>query len=365
MAILKTVTVNLKKNSYPIITGYDSLGQCGEAIMSLACGQDAVIVTNPMIDRLYGRTLIAGLKRNGFSVKIFHVPDTEKSKSAKVAVGLLERIAKYDIHRKIFIVALGGGVIGDLAGFLAAVYKRGVPYIQVPTTFLAQIDSAIGGKTAIDLAIGKNLIGAFYQPRMVWSDVATLTTLSQRQMRNGLAEAIKYGVISDKNLFIYIQKNYKKALSYDAHVLMKIVLACSRMKAKVVATDEREIKGIRTILNFGHTAGHALEAAGRYTKYHHGEAIGLGMRIAAHIALEMDLLAKKHFQALNDLLTNVGLPQKITSIPLNRILAMMAHDKKFKGPRNRFVVPTQIGKVRVIENIPGSLIKKAITLFME
>ena len=183
-----------------------------------------------------------GLKKSGFTVKIFEVPEGEKSKSAKVAIPLMEKIARYDVMKEVFIVAFGGGVIGDLAGYVAATYKRGIPYVQVPTTLLAQIDSAIGGKVGIDLSLGKNLVGAFYQPKIVWSDGSVLSTLDQRQMRNGLAEAVKYGVIRDKRLFSYIAKHHQRLLNFHKRTLLDVVLKCSRIKAKVVMDDEKETK---------------------------------------------------------------------------------------------------------------------------
>ena len=267
--------------------------------------------------------------------------------------------------KKIFIIALGGGVVGDLAGFVAAIYKRGVPYIQVPTTLLAQIDSSIGGKTAIDLETGKNLVGAFYQPSLVFADTKVLKTLSQRQIRNGLAEAIKYGIIGDTKLFAYIEANHQKFLKGDIKVLNFIVRRCAQIKAKIVAADEKETKGLRTVLNFGHTVGHAVEAAGRYDQYHHGESVGLGMRVAARISVSMGLLAASQELRINQLITSVGLPEKIVGVRLAKILDLMRHDKKFTAGHNRFVLARKIGQVNVVKDIPAKIITQAIQDYLK
>ena len=361
---MKTVNVALKENAYKIVIGQRILSGLGAKLKSLKIGTDAVVITSPVIRRYHGSALAAGLKENGFSVRFFEVPEGEQSKSARVAFPLMEKIARHDSSKGVFIIAFGGGVIGDLAGYVAASYKRGVPYVQVPTTFLAQIDSAIGGKVAIDLPIGKNLIGAFHQPRIVWSDVSVLSTLDQRQMRNGLAEAVKYGVIADKKLFSYIARHYRQLLDLRPAALEHVVVRCSRIKAGVVAADEKETKGIRTILNFGHTVGHALEAAGGYNRYHHGEAVALGMRVAAEISRQKKMLSAAECEEFNGLLSDIGLPQRIRGVSLTNILRTMQHDKKFKKGKNRFVLARSIGKVKVVENIASDVIQKAIRAYM-
>ncbi len=362
--MIKRVDMRLNKNSYPICIGHDILGQFPVHIRHLKLGKDAVIVSHPVIERLHGVRLSAALTKAGYSVKVFNVPEGESSKSALFALRLIEQIAAYDVGRKIFIIALGGGVVGDLTGFVSAIYKRGIPYIQVPTTLLAQIDSAIGGKTAIDLKYGKNLVGAFYQPKLVFSDTKVLKTLTRRQIQNGLAEAVKYGVIADPALFVYLEKNYKLFLKGDARVLTYIVERCSRIKARVVMADERETKGLRTILNFGHTVGHAIEAASRYGQYQHGEAVALGMRAAAAISGGMGLLKSADAGRLNHLLDHIGLPGKINRVKLKDIVALMRHDKKFVGGKNRFVLAGQIGRVKVVSNVPMDLITSAISALL-
>jgi 3-dehydroquinate synthase len=357
---MTTIQVKLKNNGYPIIIGHNILKDTPKYLKKLSLGKDAVIVTHPVIERLHGAKLTVALKKAGYTVKTFNVPEGEQSKSASCALGLIEKIAAYDINRKVFVIALGGGVIGDLAGFVAALYKRGVPYIQVPTTLLAQIDSSIGGKTAIDLKYGKNLVGAFYQPQAVLADAQVLSTLTLRQIKNGLAEAIKYGVIKDPQLFKFLENHYPRILKHDAKYLTLMVERCAQIKADIVSKDEKETKGLRTILNYGHTAGHAIEAAGHF-HYHHGEAVALGMRIAGQIAVSKGLLNSKDEKRINDLITAVGLPQKIEKISLAKIMDLMRHDKKFIAGRNRFVLACSIGKVKVIENVPAEMITSSIT----
>ena len=357
---MQTVNVELKGNKYPIMIGSGILPRLGKVLKPFRLGDDAVIVTNRRVRGLFGKLIARSLAKSGISVKFFEVPDSEESKSSQVAFDLINKIVSYDTKRKIFIIALGGGVVGDLAGYVAAIYKRGVPYIQVPTTFLAQIDSAIGGKVAIDLPTGKNLVGAFYQPKLVYSDVAALKTLGRRQIRNGLAEAVKYGVIRDKRLFEYIKRNRRKIFANNTAVMTKIVLCCSKIKADVVAHDEKETKGIRTILNFGHTIGHAIETAGGYKQYHHGEAVALGMRAAGDISCRLGLLKKKDCLQLEDLLTALGLPARIKKLGIKKILISMAHDKKFKAGKNRFVLLCEIGKVKIVEGVPLGVIEGAV-----
>ncbi len=354
-----SVKVKLKERSYDILIGLGVLSQLGKFLKPLGIGADAVIITHPGIRRRYGPTVVSALKREGFTARIFSVPDGERSKSASCAFSLFNKIASYDVKKRLFIIALGGGVVGDLAGFVAGCYKRGLPYIQVPTTLLAQIDSAIGGKVGIDLAAGKNLVGAFYQPRLVVSEVAVLSSLSLRQLRNGFAEAIKYGMIADKKLFEYLEKNRQRLLKGSLSALREVVTTCSRIKAAIVAKDEKEKKDLRTILNFGHTAAHAIEAAGGYNRYQHGEAVALGMVIAADISERLKFLSTENHIRLKHLIGRFGLPTKLQGVSLEAILEAMQHDKKFRGQRNRFVLARDIGSVRIVDDVPWEIVKAA------
>ncbi|MDE2231699.1 MAG: 3-dehydroquinate synthase [Candidatus Omnitrophica bacterium] len=358
------IPVKLKDNPYAIAVGHGILGRLPGLVGALKLGRDAVVISHGRIQRLHGRQLSAAFAKAGYTVKVLNVPQGEKSKSASCAMDLLKKISAYDVDKKIFIVALGGGVIGDLAGFTAAIYKRGVPCIQVPTTLLAQIDSAIGGKTAIDLPTGKNLAGAFYQPCLVLADTAVLKTLDRRQVRNGLAEAVKYGIIGDPKLFSFIEAHSPKLLKGDVKSLDFIVRRCAAIKAGIVAADEKETRGLRTVLNFGHTVGHAIEAAGSYGRYHHGEAVGLGMRVASRISAAMGLLPAEDELRINRLITAVGLPQRITGVGLARVMALMQHDKKFSAGHNRFVLARKIGRVTVVSDIPSGIITQSIRAYL-
>lgn len=356
--------VALRENPYPIYTGHGIFARVPAWLSHAGVGKDAVIISHPLVERLHGAGLTAVLKGKGYSVKVFNVPEGEASKSAVHALRLIEQIAAYDVGRRIFIVALGGGVVGDLAGFVAAIYKRGVPYVQIPTTLLAQVDSSIGGKTGIDLKCGKNLVGAFHQPQMVVSDAAVLKTLAKRQLINGLAEVIKYGMIADRTLFAYIERNYAALLKGDRQALTHVVARSTAIKARVVASDEKETKGLRTILNFGHTAGHAIEAATRYGQYQHGEAVALGMRVAAEISMALKLLKIADAGRLNQLLDAVGFPQRIQGAQLSKIMDLMRHDKKFVAGKNRFVLAQGIGRVKVVEGIPQEIITAALKKYL-
>jgi len=358
---MKRTRLSLKDRAYDILIGYGLLRNCGTILKRLEVGKDAVVITNRPLSRLYRRKLEGSLKKNGFSVHFELVPDSEKAKSNEVAASLIDRISAYDKHKEIFIVAFGGGVIGDLAGFIASVYKRGIPYVQIPTTLLAQVDSAIGGKVAIDLLIAKNLMGAFYQPKIVLSDLSLIKSLSIRQVRNGLSEIIKYGVIKDRLLFEYLEGSYKKVLTRDKRVLEFVVSKSSEIKAKVVERDELDNKGLRVILNYGHTIGHALEAASGYSKrFYHGEAIAIGMIGAARISTKLGLLKKEDANRVERLIKDVGLPTVIKGLKFSRIYKALLHDKKFIHRKNRFILPTGIGRVKAVEDVPDQIIKDVL-----
>lgn len=340
--------------------GRDILPSLGKTLRRLKLGGRAVVITNSKIKGIVGKRLKASLENAGLSIAFILVPDSETSKSGQTAFKVIRRVSDLDTGEKIFLIALGGGVIGDLTGFVAAVYKRGIGYIQVPTTLLAQIDSSIGGKTAIDLAVGKNLIGSLYQPRLVFSDVNLLRSLGKREIASGLAEAIKYGVIQDVKLFNFIEKRYGELLRGSPAALIYVVDRCSRIKARIVEKDEQDRKGIRIILNFGHTVGHAVEAAFGFRRITHGEAIAFGMVCAAGIANWLGLFSADDLQRLTALIEKIGLPTRLRGISLARVMPALNRDKKFIGKTNRFVLPVGIGKVVVRENIPEVLIRRVI-----
>lgn len=355
------IRVHLKERSYDIVIGYGVIKDLGTILKRLGIGKDAVVITNRPLFHLYKKALEKSVKSRDLSIRFEIIPDSEKAKSSPVLTNILDRISAYDIHREIFIAAFGGGVVGDLAGFVAAVYKRGVPYVQIPTTLLGQVDSAIGGKVAIDLPIAKNLIGAFYQPRLVLSDIVLLRSLSMLQIKNGLSEIIKYGVIRDRVLFEFLEADYKKVLSLDRDALEFIVSRSSRIKADVVEKDEFDKKGVRVILNYGHTIGHAIEAASGYSKkFRHGEAVAIGMIGAARISSMLGLLKKEDANRIEALIRNTGLPTRIKSLKFLKIYEALLHDKKFIHRKNRFVLPIAIGNVKVVEGVPDRIVRDAL-----
>jgi 3-dehydroquinate synthase len=357
---MQIIKVKLGKRSYDIVVGNKITPFLGRYLEKLNLGNSAFIITNPLVKAKCSGELTKALRRAGLSFKIRVIPDTEKSKSIAVLSSVIRDLAKFDLKKRTFIIALGGGVVGDLSGLVASIYKRGIPYIQIPTTLLAQVDSAIGGKTAVDLKEGKNLIGAFYQPRLVLSDVAMLKSLDSRQLRTGLAEIIKYGIIKDRQLFTYLEKNCEDVLRLKTTALERIVKSSSKIKADIVSRDEREEKGLRTILNFGHTLGHAIECACGFNQYNHGEAVSLGMLIALDISEEVGLINGVLKKRIGNLIEKAGLPVKIDKLELKNIIKAYHRDKKFVGRRNRLVLITGLGKAEVVVNVPLDIIEEAV-----
>ncbi len=357
---MKTVKVNLKERSYKIVVGAD-LVKLGTAMRALKLGSKVMIVTNPRVGRWYLPKVEQSLKNSGFIVTHTVIPDGERFKSQESANKIYAKCLQCGFDRGDAILALGGGVIGDLAGFAAATFMRGINLVQVPTTLLAQVDSSVGGKVGVNLPDGKNMVGAFYQPRLVYADLKTLQTLPAKEFANGLAEVIKYGVIYDARLFAYLEKNIGQLKKLDEVALQKVVSRCCEIKAAVVALDERE-KNIRAILNFGHTLGHALEGLTRYKKYKHGEAVAIGMIGASKIAESLDLVDGSVELRLKALLRKAGLPIAIKSAKVSwpDFLKFMRHDKKMLAGNIRFVLPMTIGKVAIIDRVPLALIKNAM-----
>lgn len=354
------VSVNLGKRAYNIIIGEGILDQLGAYLKKMDIGTDAFIISNAFLKNKYGVKLSQVLSGNGFNCYFKLVADSEKSKSIQTASAVIKDLAKFDQKRKVFIIAFGGGVVGDLAGFVASVYKRGINYIQIPTTLLAQVDSAIGGKTAVDLDLGKNLVGTFYQPRLVFSEVNFLKSLDIMQLRCGMAEVIKYAVIKDQKLFNFLENKYPEVMQRNPAALEIIINACSRIKAGIVTQDEKETSGLRSILNFGHTIGHAIEAAGGYKGYNHGQAVSLGMIVAVDLSKRLGLIAAKSAIRIKNLIELYGLPVKIKGVAVARIIRAHYHDKKFSGKENKFVLIRGIGKPAIVRNIKLDLIKEAV-----
>lgn len=355
------IRVRLKERSYDILTGSGVLGRSGAYLSSLNIGKDAYIITNSLLKIKYGDILAGSLSAKGFNVRFKTVPDSEKSKSLKTACPLLKNLAFFDKNRKVFIVAFGGGVIGDLAGFIAAVYKRGIPYIQVPTTLLAQVDASIGGKTALDLDAGKNLVGAFYQPKIVLSDTGLLKSLARRQISSGMAEVIKYAIIGESGLFTYLEKNRDAVFSFRPAALERIISSCAKIKAGIVERDEKETLGLRTVLNFGHTMGHAIESASAYRTYNHGEAVALGIITACDLSRRMGLIGDKLFLRIRNLISAYHLPVKLKGVSLHEVVKAHYHDKKFSGKENKLVLIRGLSRPVAAKNVPLALIKQSLS----
>lgn len=354
------VKVNLGVRSYQIIIGNGVLHQLGAYLKKLNIGPDAFIITNAFLKNKYGASLLRVLSAQGFNGHFKLVAEGEKSKSLQTASRVIKELAKFDQKKKVFIIAFGGGVVGDLAGFVASVYKRGIRYVQVPTTLLAQVDSAIGGKTAVDLDLGKNLAGTFYQPGLVFSELNFLKSLDKLQVCCGMAEVIKYAVIKNQKLFNFLENKSAQIIRLDPDALGTIIYACSRIKADIVSDDEKETLGLRSILNFGHTIGHAIEAASGYKNYSHGQAVSLGMAAAVDLSNRLGLIDAKLALRIKNLLSLYGLPLKIKGVGMEKIIRAHYHDKKFSGKENKFVLIGGIGKPRIVSNLKLDLIKEAI-----
>jgi 3-dehydroquinate synthase len=310
----------------------------------------ALLVSDENVFPLYGGMAIAALNEAGFSVTPAVVPAGEESKTLAWADHLYSAAIEAGLDRSGVIVALGGGVVGDLAGFVAATYLRGVPFIQMPTTLLAQVDSSVGGKTAVNHRLGKNLIGSFYQPKLVWVELDTLATLPEREYLAGAAEVLKYGVILSEPLLTFLDTRWVGFMEKDTTVLTEVVGDCCALKSKVVSQDERE-GGLRAILNFGHTLGHALEAATSYRHYLHGEAILAGMMMAVRLAVRKEILAASDAARLLGLFARVGLVAAPEDLSVQQVLAALRYDKKREGEQTVFILPEAIGRVQSFRDV--------------
>ncbi|MBI2328911.1 MAG: 3-dehydroquinate synthase [Chloroflexi bacterium] len=355
---MKKVRVKLGINSYDIHIGRGLLRQTGRRLKEIGFSDKLVIITDPTVRRLYGTTLKESLTSSGFKVAILEVAEGEEQKSLETAGQLYHELTDGYAERNTPVLALGGGVIGDLTGFVAATYLRGVPLIQIPTTLLAQVDSSIGGKVAVNHGSLKNKIGAFYQPRLVISDITTLETLTAGELSDGLAETIKYGVIRDEALFSYLEENIDRIKALDESTLETIVSRSAKIKAEVVAKDERDF-GLRNILNYGHTVGHAIESVSDF-KVRHGEAVAIGMLAAARISNELGMLDKNELIRLKNVIGRAGLPTEVPDLQRARLIPAIKHDKKIFQGKIRFVLPKSIGDVFVSEEVSPSLIEQVL-----
>lgn len=338
----KTVRVELGERSYPIRIGAGTLDRAGEAIAAATGARQVAVITVPGVGRRYAPRLLRSLKAAGVRTCRIEVPDGDATKNLKQAAQLYDAFLERGLDRRAALVALGGGMVGDLTGYVAATYLRGIPFVQVPTTLLAMVDASVGGKVAVNLKQGKNLVGAFHQPRLVWIDSDTLRSLPARERAAGMAELIKHAAIRDPRLFSRLEREVEAALALDPAVLNAAIARSCRIKAAVVAQDERE-EGVRMLLNFGHTLGHAVEKQYRYGRVLHGEAVAMGMVYAARRSEELSLAPSGTAERLEALLVRAELPTELPRFARKAYLAALRVDKKRQDERIRFVVLRRIG----------------------
>ena len=345
-----TLQVGLGDRTYPIFIEDGIMASVGVDLARRKLAKRFAVIADDNVARLYGSTLMRSLGDAGIAAELLTFPQGEASKNLQVFAELSSRLAQLGLDRKDGLIALGGGVTGDLTGFLAASYLRGIPFIQVPTTLLSQVDSSVGGKTGVDIPEGKNLVGAFYQPKAVYIDTAVLTTLPLQELLGGLAEVIKYGVIRDFDFFVFLERHLDRILCLDQESIQEMILTCCRIKAEVVAEDERE-SDLRRILNFGHTIGHAVEAASDYSIIH-GMAVAIGMVAALRLAVACELCKRSDAGRVAALINAYGLPTEIPpDLDRERIKKYLLTDKKTVAGSVFYVLPTAIGSVVITNEV--------------
>jgi 3-dehydroquinate synthase len=345
------IHVDLGPRAYDIVVERGGLVTLGGRLRALRVGARAALVTAPAIGELYGKTATVSLEEAGFTVTTVEVPDGETAKTLAVAGRCWDALLEAGLDRTSVVVALGGGAVGDLAGFVAATYMRGTHFVQVPTTVLAQVDASIGGKTAVNHRRAKNLIGAFHQPRLVLVDPETVATLPEREFRSGLAEIVKHGIVLDAAYFDDVERSAAQILARDGATLERIIGGSCRLKGAVVQRDEREAE-LRHVLNYGHTIGHALEAATGYERWTHGEAVAIGIVAEARLAERLGLADLAAVERQERLLAAVGLPTRAGAIDADAILVAMARDKKGRDGRVPFILAPAIGSFRLVYDVP-------------
>ena len=344
---MQKVRVELGERSYEISIDSGILAGLGKSLEEFGFSRKAALVSNPTVYGLYGNLVIESMKDAGFEVPVIVVPDGEEYKNLSSVEGIYGEMLAAKLDRKSAIVALGGGVIGDIAGFAASTYMRGIDFIQVPTTLLSQVDSSVGGKTGVNHPLGKNIIGTFWQPKLVWIDIDTLKSLPPREFLSGLAEVIKYGVIWDEGFFGFLEENRDKVAGLDKDALSQIIRMSCEIKASVVSRDERE-SGLRAILNYGHTMGHAIETATGYKRYLHGEAVAIGMYAEARLSRYLGLIDDGQLERIKALIEAYDLPASLPEeIDFRLLLSSMELDKKTVSGDITFILPEKIGRVRI------------------
>lgn len=366
---MKEVKVNLGERSYPIIIGVKLLDSIGSRLKEMGI-EKAAIITDPLVYSLFGRKIAKALRGKKINSIVVNVPRGEEQKKLSTVEKIIDQLVNFNMPRDGAIIALGGGVIGDIAGFVAACYMRGIKLVEIPTTLLAMVDSAVGGKTGVNHPKGKNLIGAFYQPKMVLIDVQTLLTLPERELKTGLAEVVKYGVIEDDVFFNFLEKNSRqlstkafkniKAIPAVVKIWETIIEESCKIKAKIVSLDEKEETGQRMVLNLGHTFGHAIETLTKYQKFNHGEAVSIGIAVSSILSERLNKLSAENLKRIIGLLNAMQLPTRIGRIPRAKIIKALYIDKKVRKNKVNFVLPIGIGKVVVTDQVPMRLVKSVL-----
>lgn len=357
---MEKIRVSLPINSYDILIGHHIEQHIIDSIKAAKLSHESLIVTDSNVGKLYADKFKTLLKEAELSAEVHIIPAGEESKSLKEAEKIYTRAIEAGLDRHSAIFALGGGVVGDLAGFIAATYMRGVPFYQIPTSLLAQVDSSVGGKVAVDHHLGKNLIGAFYQPKEVWIDLSYLKTLPKRELYTGLGEVIKYGIIEDKDFFDYLDDHADDVLSYNDEALFHIVKRSCEIKADVVGQDEHD-NGIRGILNFGHTMGHAIEKETNFARYNHGEAVAIGTIGAAHLSHELGMIDDYTVHRVVKAIEKYHLPQRAEGCTVDGMMHDILHDKKTVNGIVHWVLMNGIGNVIIRDDVPDDAVKKCIS----
>ena len=355
----KTVNIELGDRSYHIDIGNGLLSQLGQNIRDFDFTKNAVIITNPKVGGLYSDKVADSLSKAGFTTFVLEMPDGEEYKNLNTVRDLYDQLTLTPADRKTPVIALGGGVVGDVAGFVAATYRRGLPLIQVPTTLLAQVDSSVGGKTGFDHARGKNLIGAFYQPNYVLIDPDVFKTLEEREYKAGLAEAIKHGIIRDESYFKFFENESESILSLESDAVSRVVYRSCEIKSEIVSADEKE-SGLRAILNCGHTVAHALETATNYTTFKHGEAVAIGTIVEARIAVDKGWADSSILDRLKNVFAKYGLPTRFPADAAEKSMEAIWQDKKVYSGKLTLVVPEKIGSARIVTGVDPESIRKGI-----
>lgn len=360
---MKQIIIDLDNRSYPIYIGKGIAGKISELFRQHRINKQIALITDRNVSDIYLKTFVSRLEKESFEVFPIIIPAGEKQKSWIRLSAVVNELVKMELPRNAAIAALGGGVVGDLAGFASAMYRRGINFIQIPTTLLSQLDSSIGGKVGVNFLDTKNVVGAFHQPKFVVSDVLLLKTLHKREIVCGIGEMLKYGILSGNEMFNFLSENVYRISQLDEEVIEETIFRCATIKAKMVSEDEKELskEGGRVPLNIGHAVGHALEALSNY-RLHHGEAVLLGLKIESEIARELKILPEKEFKRIIEFLNGIKFKPDISYIQISNILRYLAEGKG--GQKTRFVLPKRIGQTVVTQNVPTKIIEMVLRKYL-